>query len=262
MGIPVTKNSCLTFLAAMCLAGTAASLAAESPAVASSTTDPSMQGQQEALEELDEVVVRGKRLQEAIVDAEDAFYKLYNQLNKQNDYDVNCAYLNNPDSPGSQIKMRMCIPVFVANAMVDWNQWKIRCQPPMEGFDEFSCLDRNGDNRLSRQEVAARVELESQMFMLDADSSGYLTRDELPEEGFSGPSIYQPPPPDLVLMEGTEKWYRHMMQVINNDPVLREQAGRLDDLYRDLRLAQRRASDLQAEEKAKAGKATYRPRPR
>lgn len=212
--------------------------------------------------ELDEVVVRGRRVQEAIVEAEDDFYKLYNQVNKNNDYDVNCAYLNNPDSAGSRIKIRMCIPVFVANSMVDYNIWKSKCQPPMEDFDEFSCLDRNDDNRLSRQEVSARAELEARMFELDADGDGYLRRDELPEEGFAGPPQYMPPSPDLVLMEGTSKWTKHMMEVIRSDPRLSEMAGKLDDLYRELRLTQRRAYDLEEEQKENAKKASFRPRVR
>jgi len=264
MVILVTKNSCLPLLAAICLASAAVTLAAEAPPapVAATTSAPSAQGP-EVLEELDEVVVRGRRLQEAIVEAERDFYKLYNQLNKNDDYDVNCAYLNNPDSPGSRIQMRMCIPGFVADAMVDWNVFRLQCNPPIEEFDVFSCLDRNDDNRLSQQEVSARVELDARMFTLDADRNGYLTRDELPDEGIAGTvAPYQPPSPDLVLMEGTSRWYTHMMQVIKSDPRLEEQAGKLDDLYRDLRQAQRRVGDLEAEKKANAKKATFRPRTR
>ncbi len=124
MVIPVTKNSCLTLVAALCLAGTAVSLAADAPAASSPTAPTQAQSPPEQLEELDEVVVRGRRLQEDIVKAEDNFYKLYNQLNKNDDYDVNCTYLNNPDNPGSKIKVRMCIPGFVADAIVEWNVWK------------------------------------------------------------------------------------------------------------------------------------------
>lgn len=255
MVIQLTNIFRLALVTVLCLAGTATAFAAEASGSAGRSADVELM-------ELDEVVVRGRRIQEAIVDAEDDFYKLYNQLNKDNDYDVNCAYLNNPDNPGSQIKVRMCIPVFVANAMADYNIWKSQCQPPMEDFDEFSCLDRNDDNRLSRQEVSARAELESRMFELDADSDGYLRRDELPEEGFGGPPLYMPPSPDLVLMEGTAKWTKHMMEVIRSDPRLSEQAGKLDDLYRDLRLAQRRAYDLEEEEKNSGKKASFRPRTR
>jgi hypothetical protein len=255
MVMQLIKTLRLALVTALCLAGTAAS-AAE----VESTASPASSAADVELMELDEVVVRGRRIREAIVDAEDDFYKLYNQLNKDDKYDVNCTYLNNPDSPGSRIKVRMCIPVFVADAMTDYAIWKSQCQPPMEDFDEFSCLDRNDDNRLSRQEVSVRLDLDARMFSLDADHDGYLRRDELPEEGFSGPPLYMPPSPDLVLMEGTAKWAKHMMEVINSDPRLSEKAGNLDDLYGELMLTQRRASDLGAEKKENAKKASFRPR--
>ena len=47
-------------------------------------------------------------------------------------------------------------------------------------------------------------------------------------------NCYRPPEPDLVLMEGTDKWYKHMMQVTNSDPRLRDMAGRLDELHQEL----------------------------
>jgi hypothetical protein len=51
-----------------------------------------------------------------------------------------------------------------------------------------------------------------------------------------------------------------MMEVINSDPRLSEKAGKLDDLYAELNLTQRRAYDLGEERKENAKKASYRPR--
>lgn len=198
--------------------------------------------------ELDEVIVRGKQIERTIADAEDDFYAIYNRLNKNDDYDVNCAQVNiDPDNRGSRMTSRVCLPGFVANAVADWTAWKVRCQPPLEDFDEFSCLDRNDDERLSWQEASVRPELDARMFTLDADHNGYLTRDELPEEGMSGPPTFQPPPPELILMEGTEAWYAHMMSVIRSDPKLQEMAGELDELYRELRANQRLSANLEAD---------------
>lgn len=199
---------------------------------------------------LDEVIVRGKKLAQTITDAEDDFYKLYNKLNKDDKYDVNCAQLNtNPDA-NSRITSRVCLPGFVADAIVDYTVFKSRCQPPLDGFDEFDCLDRNKDSRLSWQEASARPDLDARMFTLDADSNGYLTRDEYPQEG-SGPPAYQPPPPDLVLMEGSRKWYDHMMETIRSHPELQEKAGKLDGLWAEMhenrRLNSRLSADLEAE---------------
>jgi hypothetical protein len=195
-----------------------------------------------SLQELEEIVVQGKRLVERIHDAEDDFFRLYNELNKDDDYDMGCAMLNlDVYNPGSRLLTRVCMPGFFANAVADWSVFKARCKPPLEGFDEFSCLDRNNDERLTWQEASARLELEARLFELDADQNGYLSRDELPAEAMTGPQGYQPPPPNLVLMEGTEAWRKHMTDVTNSDPRLKEMAARLGDMYYELAMLQAQA---------------------
>lgn len=210
--------------------------------------------------ELEEVIVRGKKLAQVIADAEDDFYKLYNKLNKDDKYDVNCAQLNTSPDANSRITSRVCLPGFVADAIVDYTVFKSRCQPPLDGFDEFDCLDRNKDGRLSWQEASARPDLDARMFTLDADSNGYLTRDEYPNEG-SGPPPYQPPPPDLVLMEGSQKWYDHMMATIRAHPELQEKAGKLDELWGEMHENRRLSSRLSADIEAGRPQRKSRPRP-
>ncbi len=204
----------------------------------------------EPLMELDEVLVHGKRLQERIVEAENEFYKLFNEINKEDDYDTNCALLNLSADTGSRLNSRLCMPVFVANAIADYTVFRRQCQPPLDGFDEFSCLDRNDDERLSQQEASVRPSLDAQFMMLDADHSGYLSRDELPDEGMGGVQGYMPPPPELVLAEGTEKWYRHTMSVIQSDPRLQEMAGRLDELHLEMNATRRRVAQIEQEREA------------
>jgi hypothetical protein len=84
--------------------------AAAQPA-AKSTTTPS--------EVLDEVLVRGKRLNElkaAIVVAEDRFYARYNELNKVDIFDIECAV----DAPiGTKIPQRLCLTKLQLNARSD-----------------------------------------------------------------------------------------------------------------------------------------------
>jgi hypothetical protein len=66
-------------------------------------------------------------------------------------------------------------------------------------------------------------------------------------------NCYRPPSPDLVLMEGTEKWYTHMLTVTNSDPRLKEMAGKLDGLHQEMTTVQRRyrqVSDAQREAQA------------
>ncbi|HXC60737.1 MAG TPA: hypothetical protein VN645_15585 [Steroidobacteraceae bacterium] len=59
--------------------------------------------------ETDEIVVHGTRLYElraAIVAAEDRFYARYNELNKVNDFDIECTV----DAPtGTRFKQRTCL---------------------------------------------------------------------------------------------------------------------------------------------------------
>jgi len=205
---------------------------------------------QEHMQELDEITVHGKRLAQAIADAEDDFYQLYNKVDKDDKYHTSCVYLNiDPDHPSSGIKTRVCLPGFVADAMADWAVWKARCQPPEPGtgYDEFDCLDRNKDGRLSWNEAQAREELGADFPQLDSNHDGMLSRQEFAAQTSAGPpAIYQPPPPQLVLMEGSKGWYDHMMKVVNGDPRLQEKAGHLDDLYHELASVQREFGKAQA----------------
>jgi hypothetical protein len=224
------------------------------------------------IEELDEVVVQGKRLMERIVEAENEFYKLFNDVNKDDRYDTHCVYLQMQE--GSRIQSRSCIPGFVADAMADWAPYRARCQPPQEmeyGRDgpEFACLDRNNDGRLSLDEASARSELASAFFEIDieGDRSGDLSGDEFQRAvesraDLAAPAIYIPPTPDAVLMNGTKKWHDHMTAVVNADPKLNEMAAHLGDLYYELARAQRRFDELDAASKPKSGKRSLGPRSR
>lgn len=186
---------------------------------------------------LDEVLVHGKRLEQRIVEAEDEFYRLYNQVNEDDKYQVNCAYVKvDPDYAASRITRRICLPGFVADAVAEWTAFQMLCLPPLqEGFDEFDCLDKNNDHRLYPRELAARPDLQQ----MALGGQGYITRSDwdafsqstLASQGAT--ALYMPPRPTLVLMEGTKAWYEHMLQVIRSDPRLSEMAGRLDDLHEE-----------------------------
>ena len=237
---------------------------AQAPAPAQSTA--------EVIEELEEVVVHGRRLKDEIVEAEDKYFSLFNEVNKDDRYDTHCVALQLEQD--SRMQRRACIPGFVADAMADWAPYKARCQPPQEGagFDEFSCLDRNRDNRISQQEAAARMELEDAFMDLDVDggADNYLSRAEFtascrdcdPAKIPSPASVYMPPTPDAVLMNGTTKWYQHMLAVTNSDPRLQKMADELGAMYEQLIAAQVRIDDLDARSKAGTGKVSTGPRGR
>lgn len=197
------------------------------------------------LEELDEVFVRGGRLRDRIVRAEDEFYKLFNQINTDDRYDTSCPYLNDPDSPMSRIQIRMCIPGFVAEAMADWAVFKAQCEP------EFRNFDTNRDGRISAIEASVNGDLAFQFDNFDEDDDGYLNQYQefrsFENWARMNQNCYRPPPPDLVLMNGTKDWYEHTMKVINANPRLQEMAGRLDEMHRELNMIQSRASTLEEE---------------
>ena len=70
--------------------------------------------------QLDELVIEGKRLyqlRKEIVEAEDRFFKLYNALNTDDDFDVHCA---REASLGSRITQRVCRADFYAAAETEY----------------------------------------------------------------------------------------------------------------------------------------------
>jgi hypothetical protein len=241
----------------------AMSAVAQEPAPAAPTA--------KVIEELEEVVVSGRRLKDEIIKAEDKYFALFNEVNKDDRYDTHCVALQMERD--SRMQSRACIPGFVADAMADWAPFKARCQPPQEsGTDEFSCLDRNRDNRISLQEAGARRELEIAFNDLDKDggADSYLSRNEFNASCpdcdpalLPAPDVtYMPPTPDAVLMNGTKKWYEHMLAVSNSDPRLKKMADELGAMYEELVAAQVRINELDALSKPNTGKISTGPRGR
>ena len=188
------------------------------------------------LQELDEIMVRGKRLKQTIVEAEDEFFSLFNNLNKDDDYDTHCQQLN--VDPESQIRSRVCMPGFVANAMAEWAASKLDCTD----FSNFAGMD----GRISPGEADDDDDLKAHFTLLDINHDGFLSLMEYAERQTNfQTNCYQPPPPQLVLMEGTQKWYEHSMRVINSDSRLQKMAGRLDDLYHELWSEQQRLNTVE-----------------
>ena len=151
-----------------------------------------------ALDELDEVMVRGRRATIAIADLEDDYYKRYNKLNKDNNYDVHCSYVNtDPDNPGSALRSRICLPEFLIDAMSEWAQGRCERQ-------DFFSLDLNKDHVLSEAEAAGSRELLPQLYAMDSNHDRRITYVEFLERADESPTqCYQPPPPELVLVART-----------------------------------------------------------
>jgi hypothetical protein len=258
--VPFRRRSVL----AICLSLVTMLAVAQEPAPAAPTA--------KVIEELEEVVVSGRRLKDEIIKAEDKYFALFNEVNKDDRYDTHCVSLQLERD--SRMQGRACIPGFVADAMADWAPFKARCQPPQEsGEDEFSCLDRSRDGRISLQEAGARRELEIAFNDLDKEGGGadsYLSRSEFtascsdcdPALLPSPDAIYMPPTPDAVLMNGSKKWYEHMLGVTNSDPRLKKMADELGAMYEELVAAQIRINELDALSKPNTGKISTGPRGR
>ncbi len=207
---------------------------AESPAPA--TAAPTTQA--EVLEELDEIMVRGKRLKQVIIEAEDEFYALFNEVNQDEDYDTSCPTLNvNPDR-GVALNTRVCLPGFMATAMADWAVSKVECT-------DYSSYDTNMDGRMSYDESPDHAR--SRWSLLDRNGDRFLSAIEYADDLQAATvACHQPAPPQLVLMERTQAWYQHMLKVTNSDPRLKKMAGHLDDLYQELMTEQSRLVQTRA----------------
>jgi hypothetical protein len=226
-------NSHTALAALLCIVTASMAAVAAEPAIAPAT--PAANSLPD--EELEQIVVRGENIIKAINDAEDNFYDLFNKVNKDDDYDTRCVYLEL--NPTSRIGSRVCLPGFMADAMADQVYFAEQCLPP------FSDYDTNGNGRITREEAQGSQDLSSLFISLDTSGDGQLVGGEyLGWAKWSTAGCYHPPPPQLVLMERSNRWAVEMMKVINSDPRLKEQAGHLDDLYRELRQVQAKYSQV------------------
>lgn len=102
-----------------------------------------------ATEESEEVVVRGTplwELRENVIKAEDRFYARYNELNKVDDFDVECRW----DAPtGSHVKRRGCLTRLAARVdqtyASDYVSFLQGSGPMPDNDPHMALLDRYAD---------------------------------------------------------------------------------------------------------------------
>ncbi len=124
--LPLTIAALLSIAAAT---GTYAADIGAPDATAASGSDPTTQ-------ELDEIMVRGTRVREAIATAEDEFFMLYNSLNKDDDYSASCVFIPLGDT---QIRSHICIPGFMADAMADQVYFADQCRAAARDLAAAPC---------------------------------------------------------------------------------------------------------------------------
>lgn len=216
----------LALVAATVVRAAEAPVAAPAAAATSVPASAAPATRAEVLEELDEILVRGKRLKQVIIEAEDEFYELFNEINEDEDYDTSCPSLNINPERGGAITSRVCLPGFMATAMADWAVSKVECT-------DYSSYDTNMDGRMSYDESPDHAK--TRWSLLDRNGDRFLSPIEYADDMQAAVvACRQPPPPQLVLMERTRDWYQHMLKVTNSDPRLKKMAGHLDDLYQEL----------------------------
>jgi hypothetical protein len=86
-------------------------------------------------------------------------------------------------------------------------------------------------------------DLDFQFDDLDQNDDGYLSEhgefDAFENWALVNLNCFRPSPPELVLLEKSDDWYRQMLAVTKSDPRLQELAGRLDDLHLERAMLQR-----------------------
>lgn len=115
------------------LALLAASLCNAATPLPIALAEPALAAVPETLEELDEIVSHGKRLQQRIREAEERFYQVYNEVNSSPDLDVTCSFAyQDRSSFGSRILniRRGCVPMFVANRLRAAPSYAIQSSSP------------------------------------------------------------------------------------------------------------------------------------
>lgn len=226
----------------LCIAATGAYAAADAPAAAQTAAPGAAAQPGEPLEQLREVWVRGKRLVTAIADAEDDFFKLYNQLNRNSDYDITCGSVSM--RPGSLIMVRTCMPQFIvdglraARAVYAPNYSPVftgstSCYGYMGGA--YSGYNVNGDQYQT------------------ITGGGYSCQPATaPVFLYVAPPA---PPVGSLLLERGPAYTANVLQVINSDERLRSKYDHLVGLYHELEATQQRFV------KTRGNRATLKPNP-
>ena len=219
--------------AAACAADTASDAAVPAPAMTPRAG--------EELEQLDEVLVRGRHLAASIADAEDDFFKLYNKLNRNHDYDVTCGYMSL--EPGSLIMRRTCMPGFLADYYPSSSYYSVPSyfSPPYYGdtLGMFQCNNASGGTSGGRDVFA-----QENFYMADC---AYLasTRARLNATSYSTPLMA------LSAMTRRQAYADNVMQVIYSDPTLLEKARKLAGLYQQMKLMQSRYTEVREQNRTR-----------
>lgn len=103
------------------------------------------------LEKLDQVQVYGSQqelpeLRQAVIEAEDRFFKRYNELNSNDDFDISCRV---EARTGTRLTARTCRPLYQENAVQEGAKQAVEMRQKFQSF--------GGANQLSTPPVPAAI---------------------------------------------------------------------------------------------------------
>jgi hypothetical protein len=192
----------------------------------------------EELVELDEVKVRGRLVRNAVIRTEDLVFRLYNRLNRDNRYDVQCGDL--PRTGDSLILRRVCLPEFLGDYANPF-----RLGPASFGSRAiFDTTPRCGGGNSG---VAAN----GNMFSFASCPTNLRTSLHTPlayTSSADSPAVASPAA--AISAEKRAEFVQHMSRVLNSDPELKAMAAELADMYREVDRVQAQFVKLLAERRA------------
>lgn len=212
----------------------------------------------EELVELDEVMVRGKLVANAIITTENIVFRMYNNLNKDNRYDIHCLDLQVNRYRLSML--RTCLPEFLSNYASP------RFSPSVVGFGGgFGTMAQCGGG--GRSGVDAQGNMYS---MSSCPSVGYSGAfggfGTYATSHYGNPATVSAPLAlsGIVPNERITGYKENLLRVLGSDPQLLEMANQLAAMYREVDRIQARYVALQEEKRAaqKARMAAARERAR
>jgi hypothetical protein len=226
-----TRYLVLTLAAVLSGMVTAAYAAVDTPAAPATPVAVALQQPVAEVEVLDEIWVRGKHLSQVIEDEEDRFFKLYNKLNRNSDYDVFCGTMSL--HPGSMIMVRKCAPGFIVYRFYSAINNTVSYVPTSFGSCS-SIYPVTGSN--------------GEAAYYDGGCSGSFGNSSLAGSRSYTPSVFSTgsvnisssPAAGLLLEERSLDYGNNVLKVVTSDPRLLEMVRNLGGLYDEMETLQDR----------------------
>jgi hypothetical protein len=219
------------------------SLLAAAPAwsVAAQETTPLASA---TLDELDEIVVNGQRMERRMLESEQRFYNAYNLLNTNKDFAVTCKFVRADQNPGAYGASRYtpgCVPVFYANAMADEAGEYMGSSCGADSFSPFDSRTFTASTSGNSYAYTSNGSSSDGFFFINGQPRGWGGADPV------GGCIYVARPPSekphLMWLDRRAAFEENLMKVMRSNPQLQSLGGQFQSLIDESRDAQKLAAD-------------------